>query len=122
MKDARVMHQRRVERIGQGEAAEAMALEVMDGGCAALDVLAPDQQYQHIIDAVAMQAFGRWFPDLAGAGFDAKLMHLDVPGGDSGIEALEELAAKAQDCAGTRLATWGVLLPRMETIILALRW
>ena len=43
------------------------------------DIFARDQEHQHPIHAVAMQAFGRWPASFRPTCFDAELMHFRVP-------------------------------------------
>src|SRR5260370_2826305 len=91
------MHQRRVERIGEGEAAEQRAVEAVDRRRAALDVAAAHQQHEHVVDAVAMHALGRGKARLARPRLDAELVQLDMPGADFRRETAEQRAAEAED-------------------------
>ena len=96
---AAVVDQGGVQRIGEGEAAQRALVEVVHGGGAASDVAAGDQQHQHVVDAVAVQALGRGLAVLAGLRFDAELMDLGVPALGIGGELAEEGAAVFEDGA-----------------------
>ena len=80
MKDAVVVGEGGVERLGQGEAAQRLFRKIMDARLAALHIDPADQQHQHPIDAVAVHALRGWASLLTGARHDAELVDLDVPG------------------------------------------
>ena len=122
--DPIIVDERGVARVRQRERCRAACRpSVEDGGRAAHDVLAADQQHQHEIDAVAMHAFRRRMARRLGARLDAELMHLDVPprspdrgpadSGTSRLEMREEAIAPAQD-RRHRLARGDVLRDRLE--------
>src|SRR5579859_3373646 len=97
---AAVVDQRRIEWPGEREAAERRPGHVVDGRHAAGDILARDQQHQHPVDAVPVQALGRRPPFLARSGLDAELMDLDMPGGGPSLarrQAVEQCEAAIQD-------------------------
>ena len=71
----------------------------VDGGGAALDVLAVDQQHQHVVHAIAMHAFGGRLAGLAGAGLDAELVRLHMPLPGRRRQGTETVAAERQDPA-----------------------
>src|SRR6185295_1661538 len=93
VRDAPIVDERRVERVGQREMAERAPVEGVDGGHAARDVAPVNQQDQYVIDAVAMNPFGGRLSVLAGARFDPELVHLDVPPGRVRCEAAEQRSA-----------------------------
>src|SRR5438105_7242823 len=80
VKDAVVVGQGGVERLGQGEAAERLFRQIMDARLAALHIDPADQQHQHPIDAVAVHALRSRASLLTGARLDTELVDLDVPG------------------------------------------
>ena len=78
------------------KAPSSSPLETMDGRRAAGDVLPTDQQHQHVVDAVAVDALRRRPAGVAAARLDPELVHLDVPVLRS-REPLEQRAAARQD-------------------------
>ena len=79
VRDPPIVEERGVERRCEREAAERAAVERVDGRRGAPDVDPIDQQHEHVVHAVAMDAFGRRLASLALARLDSKLVHLDVP-------------------------------------------
>ena len=63
---------------------------------AAGDVLPLDEQHQHVVHAVPVQAFRRRPSLLAGARLDPELMHLDVPRPRAGARLLKRLWQNAR--------------------------
>jgi hypothetical protein len=96
---ARVVDQRRIQRIGEGEAAQGALVEVVHRRRAARDVAPVDQKHQHVVDAVAMHAFRRRLAVLAVARLDAELVNLDMPARRLGREPAEQGAAIFEDGA-----------------------
>lgn len=98
--DTLVINQGDVQRLGQGEGAELGSVGRMDGGAALADVVAIDQGHQHVVHAIAMHAFRRRLAGLAGQGFDAELVGLDLPalhlGGQLREQHVGELAERAE--------------------------
>ncbi len=81
VRHAAVVDQRGVEWVGQRELPERSAVERVDARRAARDVAAVHQQHEHVVHAVAVQAFRRRPPGLAAARLDPELMDLDSPRG-----------------------------------------
>src|SRR2546430_6357997 len=65
--DARIVDERGIERIGEREAAKRTAVEVVHGRRAADDLLPIDEQDEDVVDAVAVNAFGRRTAGRVGA-------------------------------------------------------
>jgi hypothetical protein len=97
VRHAVVVDERRVERLGQGEAAERRAVVVVDRRRAADDVLAAGEEDEDEVDAVAVDALRRRVAWRVRTRFDPELVRLDVPCPDGRREAAEEAIAEAQD-------------------------
>ena len=94
---AGIVDQCGIQCVGEREAAQQAAVVGVDGGGAALDVGAVDQQHQHVVDAIAVYAFRCRLAGFVGPGLDAELVHLDVPTPDSRCQGAETVAAEAED-------------------------
>ena len=90
MGDTPIVDEGRIKRVSQHEVAERPAIEGVDIGDAAPDVAPVDQEHQHVVDAVAMDALRRRQPPLASARFDSELMRLDAPGRHGWGQAAEQ--------------------------------
>ena len=95
--DTIVVHERRVQRIGQRKASERMAFGRVDGRRSADDVFPVDQQDQDEVHAVPMHAFGCGVSRRAGPGVDAELMNLDMPRSGGWHAGTKQTIAEAQD-------------------------
>ena len=89
VRDSMVVEDRRVERLGQCKAAKRPTVGRMDGRFTLRDVLPADQQYQDVIDAVAVDSLWRGQAALSASRFDSELMHFDVPHGRAARELAE---------------------------------
>lgn len=94
---AAVVDQRRIEGVGQGEAAKRPTMRVVRGRRPAGDVSAADEQHEDEVRPVSMHTFGCGMPWRTGLGFDAELMDFDVPPARSRGQGIEELPAEAED-------------------------
>src|SRR5260221_10091249 len=95
---SRIIDQRRVERIRQGEASEqAPVIDSVDVGRAADDVAASDQEDQYIVHAIPVQPLGGGASLLTGPRIDAELVTLDMPGRGAGCQAVKQRAAEAEN-------------------------
>ncbi len=56
-----------------------VAAGAVDGRDAARDVLAVDQEHEHVVDAVAVEPLGSRASGFVGPCFDSELVDLDVP-------------------------------------------
>ena len=77
VRNAGILHESRIEWIGQREMSKPLAVQSVNGRDAAGNVAAVDEKHEHIVDAVAVQPLRRWTPLLAGPRFDAELMDFD---------------------------------------------
>ncbi len=93
----RIVHERRVERLRQGEAAQFTAVGTENPGRPADDIPAVHEQDQDVVHAVPVHPFGRRPALGPGPGFDPELMHLDGPMRRAGREPAEQIAAEGQN-------------------------
>ena len=96
MRDSMVVHDRRIERLGQREAAERIA-GAIDGRRPADDVVAVDKQDEDEVDPVPVHPFRCRLTRRARPCFDAELMNLDVPRSSRCHPRAKQAIAEAQD-------------------------
>ena len=80
MGHSRVVDNRGIQRIGQGEVTERASVERMDRSHASGDIAPADEQNEDVVDAVAVQTLWSGPTHLVGARLNAELMYLDTPG------------------------------------------
>src|SRR6476469_6736161 len=76
---------------------ECAAVESVDRRDTARNDATIHEQYQNVIDAVAMQALRRGTPLFARPRFDPELVRLDMPRRRRRFERVEQRAAESED-------------------------
>ena len=92
MRDTAVVEQRGIERVRQREVTERVAVERVDAGDAARDVAAADEQHEHEVHAVAVNALRGWTSFFAGPCFDSELVRFNAPVARGGLQAFPTCA------------------------------